>query len=150
VAHQSMMPKMIWPMLSMWVSLLYACDGRVAPQREWRPEDHGQPAQDDPARMPTQAAPEEGGVERAANALYTVSCAGCHGRDGRGQGSARPPGAVLPDFTAQEFQKQRSDAQLLQVIREGRGLMPAFGKQVNEQGQSALVGRIRRFAEAPP
>ncbi|HEY2732427.1 MAG TPA: cytochrome c, partial [Polyangiales bacterium] len=94
-------------------------------------------------------APEQGGEDRAADALYNVSCASCHGRDGHGQGPGRPPGAQLPDFTSPQFQAQRSDAQLSQVIREGRGLMPPFAKQVNEQGQAALVARIRRFAAAP-
>ena len=129
--------------------LLLACDSRVTPQREWRPEDHGQPAQVDPSRVPqAESAPEEGGVERAATALWNVSCASCHGRDGRGQGPGRPPGAPMPDFTSAELQKQRTDAQLLQVIRDGRGMMPAFGKQVNEQGLGALVNHIRTFAAA--
>jgi mono/diheme cytochrome c family protein len=129
--------------------LLVACNGRGEPLREWRPEDHGQPAQQDPSRASEPAEPEQGGVDRAADALFNVSCAGCHGRDGAGQGPARPPGAQLPDFTSAQFQAQRSDAQLMQVIREGRGLMPPFGKQVNEQGLSALVARVRRFT-APP
>jgi mono/diheme cytochrome c family protein len=124
--------------------LLLACDSRVTPQREWRPGDHGQPTQVDPSRVPqAEAAPEEGGVERAASALWNVSCASCHGRDGRGQGPGRPPGAQIPDFTAAELQKTRTDAQLLQVIREGRGMMPGFAKQVNEQGLAALVSHIR-------
>ena len=128
--------------------LLLACDSRVTPQREWTPADHGQPTQVDPSRVPQAAAPEEGGVERAAAALWNVSCASCHGRDGRGQGPARPPGAPIPDFTSAELQKQRTDEQLLQVIREGRGMMPGFSKQVNPQGMSALVGHIRTFAAA--
>jgi mono/diheme cytochrome c family protein len=140
----------VWAALGV---LLLACDSRVTPQREWKPSDHGQPAEVDPSRVPQaageQAAPEQGGVDRAAAALWNVSCASCHGRDGRGQGPARPPGAPMPDFASAELQKQRTDAQLLQVIREGRGMMPAFAKQVNEQGMSALVAHIRSFAAAP-
>jgi len=131
--------------------MLSACDSRVSPQREWRPEDHGQPAQADPSRVATeQAAPEAGGVDRAAAALWTVSCASCHGRDGRGLGEGRPPGAQMPDFTSAEYQKQRSDAELVTVIQQGRGMMPAFGKQMNEQGVRALIGHIRRFAPPSP
>jgi len=126
--------------------LLLACDSRVTPQREWRPEDHGQPAEVDPSRVPQAAAENDaGGVERAAAALWNVSCSSCHGRDGRGQGPGRPPGAPMPDFTSADFQKQRTDAQLLAVIRDGRGMMPPFGKQLNEQGLSALVQHVRRF-----
>jgi mono/diheme cytochrome c family protein len=144
------MQRTIWVLVSGWVLLLMACDGRVTPQREWRPDDHGQPATPAPSDTPAAREPEQGGVERAAEALYSVSCTSCHGRDGRGQGAGRPPGAQLPDFTSAEFQKQRSDTELLQVIRDGRGMMPAFGKQVNEQGLSALVTRIRRFASPAP
>ena len=131
---------------------LIACESRPTPTREWQPSDHGQPAQADPARTPTPAAPEEGGSGRAAEALFNVSCASCHGRDGRGQGPGRPPGAQVPDFTLPDYQAQRTDEQLGEVIRNGRGLMPPFGKQVNEQGIAALVAHIRRFgaAEAAP
>lgn len=51
----------------------------------------------------------------------------------------------MPDFTSPDFQKQRTDAQLLAVIRDGRGMMPPFGKQLNEQGLSALVQHVRRY-----
>jgi mono/diheme cytochrome c family protein len=133
---------------------LPGCEQRVTPTREWQASDHVQPAQADPDRTPTPTAPEEGGTERAADALYNVSCAGCHGRDGRGQGPQRPPGAPLPDFTDPKFQAQRTDAQLLQVLREGRGLMPPFGKQLNDQGLGALIAKVRRFGAgegaAPP
>jgi mono/diheme cytochrome c family protein len=130
-----------------WVLLLAACAAcsSRAPLREWRAEDHGQPSQADPARTPTDVEPEQGGPERAVDALYNVSCASCHGRDGRGQGVSKPPGAQMPDFSAEAFQTQRTDVQLLDAIRNGRGMMPAFGRQVNEQGLSALVGRVRRF-----
>ena len=138
------MPRTIWVM-SVWVLLGAACERRVEPRREWRPEDHGQPAQADPART-APSEPEQGGVDRAADALYTVSCAGCHGRDGRGQGTQRPPGAQLPDFTAEAFQTQRKDPELAAVIRDGRGMMPGFAKQVNDQGIDALVAKVRRFA----
>lgn len=134
-------------LLCVCVCLLWAaCESRVTPQRQWQPSDHGQPAQADSTRAaPQPAAPEEGGVERAAAALWTVSCAGCHGRDGRGQGSARPPGAQVPDFTTGELAK-RSDAELLEVITNGRGMMPAFSKQINAQGLQALVAHVRGFA----
>jgi mono/diheme cytochrome c family protein len=126
--------------------VLLGCEQRVTPTREWQPSDHGQPSVADPDRTPTPAAPEEGGSERAADALYNVSCAGCHGRDGRGQGPQRPAGAPMPNFSDPQFQAQRTDAQLAEVVRQGRGLMPPFGKQVNDQGIEALIAKVRRFA----
>jgi mono/diheme cytochrome c family protein len=131
-----------------------ACDAPKPPLREWQPSHHAQPATPDPSRTaasePGPREPEAGGVERAAAALWGVSCASCHGRDGRGLGPARPPGAQLPDFSTAEFQKSRSDAQLADVIVNGRSLMPAFGKQLNPQGIEALIAHIRRLGQPAP
>jgi mono/diheme cytochrome c family protein len=126
-----------------------ACKGEPAPKREWTPADHGQPAAPDDENIPEQPsalAPGEDPEARAARALWNATCAGCHGRDGRGQGESRPPVARIPDFTAAEWQESRSDAALSQTIADGRGMMPPFGKQINPQGVAALVRHIRRFA----
>lgn len=143
------------PILAGSLASVVACDAPKKPLREWRAEDHLQPAEADPSRMPgaqddgAPSEPEAGGVERAAEALWNVSCASCHGRDGRGTGMDRPPGAQLPDFTAADFQKSRTDAQLAEVITNGRNMMPPFGKQVNAQGIEALIAHIRRFDHSP-
>lgn len=130
-------------LLCLWLT---AC-GEPAPTREWKPSDHGQPERVDD-REQGSGEPEgasEDTVARAARALWNASCASCHGRDGRGLGEGRPPGATIPDFTTEAFQSGRSDAQLAEVIRNGRNLMPAFGKQVNDHGVQALVQHVRAF-----
>jgi mono/diheme cytochrome c family protein len=133
-----------------------ACKGEPAPKREWTPADHGQPAAPDDQNAPEESAPTAPGEDpeaRAARALWNATCAGCHGRDGRGLGEARPPGAHLPDFTTAEWQASRTDEALAQSIVDGRNMMPPFGKQINPQGIAALVRHIRRFApgaEAQP
>src|SRR5262245_49211774 len=106
------------PMRRLFVSSLVlavsAC-GEPAPKREWKPSDHGQPrveAADDNARAPEAADTTEDANVRAARALFIAACSGCHGRDGRGQGESRPPGAKVPDFTDASFQNSRTDAQL--------------------------------------
>jgi mono/diheme cytochrome c family protein len=133
---------------------LGACAGDPAPEREWTPEDHGHPRMADPARMPggAQGAAEpsdtgEAPELRAARALFNVSCAGCHGRDGRGEGPKRPPGAQVPDMTATSFQSARTDAQLAQVIAKGRDLMPAFEDKINADGIKALVAFVRTLGQ---
>jgi mono/diheme cytochrome c family protein len=130
-----------------------AC-GEPSPKREWTPADHGQPeiAGDDRAPASDQAAQEreseEESTAHAARALFIATCAGCHGRDGRGQGEALPPGAQLPDFTSEAWQRSRSDAQLAQMIRDGRGMMPAFKKRISDQGVDVLVQHVRRLGAA--
>lgn len=135
---------------------LCACGGEPAPKREWTAADHGQPQQPSADRVPQPSAPAEGEesgeppIARAARALFLASCASCHGRDGRGEGEARPPGARMPDFTSASFQNQRTDRQLALAIRDGRPMMPPFGKQVTEQGIAALVQHVRSLVNAPP
>jgi mono/diheme cytochrome c family protein len=131
-------------------AVVTACSADAQPLRPWRPEDHAQPVGADPREPPPEAPAEQGGVSRAAEALFNVSCGGCHGRDGRGGGVGLPPGVQLPDFSSAEFQKSRTDAAIAQVITEGRGMMPPFAKQVNPQGIVALVAHVRRLAVSPP
>jgi mono/diheme cytochrome c family protein len=140
-----------------WAFALSGCGGgESAPKREWTPADHGQPAQAAPERVPQPSAAADGDATgepptlRAARALWVASCAGCHGRDGRGQGDARPPGAQLPDLGSVAFQNGRTDRQFATVIREGRGMMPAFGKQLTEQGITALVQYVRTLGSPAP
>jgi mono/diheme cytochrome c family protein len=138
---------------TVFLILLCACNEN-APKREWTPADHGQPAQPTEEREPTtddSMANDPHSADatlRAARALWIATCASCHGREGQGDGEARPPGATLPDFTTAAFQHSRSDQQLAQVIRDGRGMMPAFGKRVNDQGIAVLVQYIRSFDAA--
>ena len=126
----------------MLLTLLVACDQRSKTRTEWRAEDHQPP----PSELPAgQGAAEESGdpTARAAQALWSMRCAQCHGEAGRGDGTGRPPGAALPDFTLPAFQDKRSDAELYQVIEKGRNMMPAFGQEVTRQGIEALIGHVR-------
>lgn len=81
-------------------------------------------------------------IARAAAALYTRSCASCHGADGRG-GPGAPPGAQMPDLSAADWHEGNSDEDITAVITDGRGMMPAFGGQLNERGIAALVQHVR-------
>lgn len=122
---------------------LSACDSSAVATREWTPADHGQPpgASDDGRAAPPVAEP--GGEARAAKALWGVSCAGCHGVAGRGDGPTPPPGAKIPDLTAPDFQKQYTDEQLAETIRKGNGLMPAFASKLSPKAIAAMVGHVR-------
>lgn len=124
---------------------LVACDP-PAPRREWTPDDHGQPQRVDPERVPSgaeRAEDEEDPAVRAARALWNAVCAGCHGREGRGDGPSRPPGATLADFADPAWQSARSDVEIAAVIREGRNMMPAFGEQLRGEGIEVLVAYVR-------
>jgi mono/diheme cytochrome c family protein len=129
-------------------SALAGCEERIQASRDWTPEDHGQPEVSDPARVPSAPKGEAETTANAARALWNVSCASCHGRDGGGRGPAAPPGAAIPDMRTATFQSARTDAQIADVIRQGRGLMPPFGKQINEDGIAALIRYVRTMKDA--
>lgn len=134
------------------VFLLAACAADPPIEREWTPEDHGHPKSADPSRSPAAQAPApaaespEQAQARAARALFNVSCATCHGRDGRGGGPARPPGAQMPNLADAALLAKRSDAELTQVIAEGRGLMPGFADKIRPEGIQVLVRYVRALA----
>lgn len=129
--------------------LLVGC-GEKRELREWQPTDHAQPegADVDPSRVAqeqTAAETPEQIEARAAAALYRVSCASCHGNEGRGDGMARPPAVQIPSFADAAWQQSRTDEQLASAIREGKNLMPKFGDKVNPTGIQALVKHVRRL-----
>lgn len=116
---------------------------------EWTAADHVQPARAQAST--TQAAPRS---ERSADplaaaaALWTVTCASCHGRAGLGDGPAAP--GPLVSFASPEWQRANDDATIAQVITQGRNAMPAFGETIQPSGVQALVALIRRFGGDRP
>jgi hypothetical protein len=66
------------------------------------------------------------GPSERMETLYRQRCFSCHGASGRGDGpvAVSLPVAV-PDF--RETVQRKSNAQMRRVIKEGKGMMPAFG-----------------------
>lgn len=116
------------------------------PTRTWRPSDHAQPPNVSAAAPPGVAESSPEAVrDRVGGALFGAQCASCHGAGGRGDGPAAPPALRLPDFTDAAFHEARTDEQIAQAIRTGKGAMPAFGDRLDERAIAALVARVRRF-----
>jgi len=83
-----------------------------------------------------------------AQHLFDSVCARCHGRDGRG-GVPSAEGQPPPrNFCDAAFQASRSDAELEQAIRAGRGPMPPFGALFDDEQLTLLVAYIRGFNPA--
>jgi cytochrome c6 len=76
------------------------------------------------------ADPQKGGK------LYTKNCKSCHGADGMGQ----MPG--LPDFRRGEG-LMRSDNDLLQFIRNGSGMMPAYRGLLSDRDILDVISYLR-------
>jgi mono/diheme cytochrome c family protein len=74
--------------------------------------------------------------------LYARNCASCHGRDGR----AKTPKAKsnhARNLVDAEWQDRVSDERIFNVIMNGKGKMPGYGKKLSEQEINALVSYVR-------
>jgi len=82
--------------------------------------------------------------EPAAERTFNTVCGRCHGADGKGGFAAE--GANPPrNFRDAAFQANRTDAQLKQVIRSGKGAMPGYGDLFSDVDLQGLVTKIRSF-----
>jgi mono/diheme cytochrome c family protein len=79
--------------------------------------------------------------DRAADSgTFRTKCAICHGPDG--SGSAVGKSMNVPDLRSPEIQKL-PDAQLAQIISEGKGGMPPFKSSLSEDQIHSLVSYLR-------
>ncbi len=98
----------------------------------------------------TAAATPEAGGEDATAALFKTRCALCHGPDGHGNG---PGSAALNpkprNFHDTAYMSTRTDAQLSEVIHQGKGAMPKWGGILTDEQISDLIQYVRKLGEKP-
>lgn len=92
--------------------------------------------------------PESGKASAAevvdGRALFAMTCARCHGPEGNGGPASWDGGPAPRNFHDRAFQSSRTDEQLAQVIREGKGgAMPPFGSLYDDKQVAALVRHLR-------
>ena len=75
--------------------------------------------------------------------LYEARCGVCHGLDG----SPRGPAAAAGDLGDPDWRDQVSEAEIREVILEGRGKMPSFREKLTEDELDRVVGYVRRLPE---
>jgi mono/diheme cytochrome c family protein len=91
----------------------------------------------------------KGPVERG-RATFVRSCSGCHGLDGKGSATVGPAFQAPPrDLTDPSFHGERTDEQLLFVLRNGKGNMPPFAALMNETQLRDVVAYVRSLATKP-
>jgi cytochrome c6 len=82
----------------------------------------------------------------AGKAVYDKSCVGCHGKDGKGNPAmAKVLGEKGLDLTGKEA-TQKSDEELLKIIVEGAGKMPAQ-KSLSKDEQTQVLSYVRSLAK---
>ncbi len=74
-------------------------------------------------------------------ALFKEKCAPCHGTDGKGD-NAMVKVLKVRDLSSDDVQKQ-TDAQLTEVIENGKGKMPAYKGKLTDAQIKQLVNYIR-------
>jgi mono/diheme cytochrome c family protein len=79
---------------------------------------------------------------------YVVDCALCHGDNGDGKGDLASDIKGVVDLTNAETLKNRSDGDLLYIIKKGKGEMPpeAADRIKGEEGWN-LVNYVRSLAK---
>ncbi len=75
--------------------------------------------------------------------LYRSACARCHGEDGRGGLQTQPGTAPPRDLGSPTWQEGVTDDQLREVLRRGRGQMPAFEGTLSPSKIDAVVAHLR-------
>ena len=77
-------------------------------------------------------------------AFFGSSCAGCHGKDGRGASRST---MILPDFSDGSWQSRHPDDALIRSVANGKGVMPAWKDKLTEDQIKEMVVFVRKFAE---
>lgn len=83
-----------------------------------------------------------------ARVIYGYDCAACHGVTGDGKGDlAKEITLTVPDFTNPATLKDKTDEELFNSIKDGKGLMPAEGDRAKTDEVWNLVLYCRSFAQ---
>jgi len=80
------------------------------------------------------------GAATAAKETFRTKCAMCHGPDGAGSEVGKSMN--IPDLRSEAVQKL-PDAELAQIISDGKGGMPPFKSSLSEAQIHALVHYVR-------
>jgi cytochrome c6 len=80
--------------------------------------------------------------------IYLARCALCHGPEGKGDGAAAAGLNPKPrNHTDGTYMRSRTDDQLLEVIHNGKGGMPAWGSVLSDQEIHDVLKYVRTLAK---
>ena len=79
------------------------------------------------------------------NKLFEMSCAPCHGSDGKGDGSVRFLLTLPPANLTRAEPTERSDGYIYSTIRDGSITMPAYGDALSPDERWDVVLYVRQL-----
>ncbi|HEX9635943.1 MAG TPA: cytochrome c [Acidobacteriota bacterium] len=118
------------------------------PQSQARPAPAAALAQGSERTLPREqssalVAPAPSPAARAGGArLFAITCAPCHGSDGRGEGPVTPKFIPAPDLTDPDLQS-KSDGYLYATIRDGGLVMPPHREALSPEERWQIVLYVR-------
>ena len=93
------------------------------------------------------ASPFAWSAETVGKATYDKLCVSCHGADGKGNPAmAKVMGEKALNIVSKDVQAKK-DPELLKVVVEGAGKMPASGKNLSPQEQKDVLTYTRSLAK---
>ena len=96
--------------------------------------------------IPSKIKPNPESLARAKK-MYGYDCAMCHGTDGTGKGElASQMKLTLSDMSDPATLKDKTDAQLYGIIRDGKDKMPAEGNRMKPEEGWSLVAYVRALS----
>jgi len=133
---------------AVWIGVLAGCGGNKT--------DEGSSTTANGDSTPVVATPADTGAAGATGEIslaegervVQANCVLCHGESGKGDG---PGGATLNpkprDWTDHAYMGAQTDEQLYEVIYNGKGMMPAWGKlgTLNEAQIRSAILKVRTF-----
>ena len=146
-------PFVRWPL---WIVLLIVvhafmvgCGGSSQPSGESAPAASSEPAPatETPSAGSTEA-PSADDMTKLGAQVYSARCALCHGASGHGDGPASAGLNPKPrNHTDKAYMSTLTDEQLIAVIRNGKGTMPAWGKVLSEAELVAVANHVRSLSK---
>lgn len=135
-------------LLALTFAIVAGCGGQAQNDQAATPEPTTTPTPDTAASVPAPGGNET--VEAVGARVYAARCALCHGPEGRGDGPGAAALTPKPrNYHDQAYMATRTDAELLEVIRNGKGAMPRWSGILSEAEMQAVLKHVRGLGSKP-